>query len=276
MRRTKYDPAGKIALVTGGGGGIGRGIALALARRGAHVVVVGRGGEALLATAATIMALGVRGLPIPMDITDPAARPRLIAAVKAELGGLDVLVHSAGVLNGGPLAARTAMDVECTIATNLTAAIDLTRLAQPELEHRRGALVCVGSAMAFVPMPNATLYAASKAGLHGFVQACRYELEPAGVRVLAAYPPGTDTALLAGVSQRASQDRSALGRLGRAVLPAYRLHDPAAVGEHIVASLVAGRRTLLWGGERWLVALHKVAPGLVERALRQARGRFAW
>jgi NAD(P)-dependent dehydrogenase (short-subunit alcohol dehydrogenase family) len=286
LRRARFDPTGKIALITGGGTGIGRGIALALARRGAHVALVGRRPEPLLATAAAVAALGGRALPIPLDITDAATRRLLLPAICAELGGLDILVHNAGVLAGGPLAARSDTEINQALQTNLTAAIDLTRLAQADLVRRRGALVFVGSAMAFVPMPQATLYAASKAGLHGFAQAIRYELEPAGVRVLATYPPGTATELLNDAATALTQRRrvaelrrenSSYSSLARRVsVLAYRLEDPERTGERIVAALATGRRTLVWGGERWLIGLHHVAPRLVESALMRLRKHFVW
>lgn len=287
MQGTRFDPAAKIALITGGGTGIGRGIALALARRGAHLVLVGRRPTPLLATAAEVAGLGVRALPIPLDITDAAARADLLPAVRAELGGLDILVHNAGGLAGGPLAERTAAEIDRVLQTNLTAAIDLTRLAQADVVRRRGALVFVGSAMAFVPMPHATLYAASKAGLHGFAQAIRYELEPAGVRVLAAYPPGTDTALVRnaewgmrnaewGMGNGGGAAAVVLGGEARKSSCGYALEDPERAGERIVAALVAGRRTLVWGGERWLIRLHRVAPWLVESALMRLRNHFVW
>jgi short-subunit dehydrogenase len=272
-------------LITGGGTGIGRGVALALARRGAHLVLVGRRAEPLLSTAAEVAALGVHALPIPLDITDAVARSRLLPAIRAEYGGLDVLVHNAGVLAGGPLSDQTGADVERVVATNLTAAIDLTRLAREELIRRRGALVFVGSAMAFVPMPNAPLYAASKAGLHGFAQAIRYELEPAGVRVLAVYPPGTatdlvDDAVFSTQRRRDAEMRRENARDGsiarRLAARAYRLEEPERAGERIVAALVEGRRTLVWGGERWLIGLHRAAPWLVEGALMRLRRWFVW
>ena len=273
-----FDLSGKIALITGGGTGIGRGIALALARRGAHVVLVGRRPDPLLATAAEAAALGVQALPIPLDIGDAATRRQLLPAIRAEFGGLDILVHNAGVLAGGPLAERSAAEIDQVLQTNLTAAIDLTRLAQDELMQRRGALVFVGSAMAFVPMPNATLYAASKAGLHGFAQAIRYELEPAGVRVLAAYPPGTETALVRNAECGMRNGGAAVSLRSRAMknLRGYPLEDPVRAGERIVVALVKGRRTLFWGGERWLIRFHGLAPRLVERALTITRGWFVW
>ena len=287
MRGARFDPAGKVALITGGGTGIGRGIALALARRGAHLVIVGRRMAPLLATAADVLALGGRALPIPLDITDAAARRLLLPAIRAEFGGLDILVHNAGVLAGGPLAERSSVEIDQVMQTNLTAAIDLTRLAQQELMQRRGALVFVGSAMAFVPMPNATLYAASKAGLHGFAQAIRYELEPAGVRVLTAYPPGTETALLrnaecgmgnAECGMRSNGGAATVMLGGRAMRNSrgYPLENPERAGERIVVALVAGRRTLVWGGERWLIGLYRMAPWLVEGALMRLRRRFVW
>ena len=252
--------AGQVALITGGGTGIGRGVVLALARRGVDVALVGRRAAALQATAAEAMTCGVRALVLPADITDAAARQTVMACSSDALGPIDLLVNNAGVLAGGSLADQTAASIETAVATNLAAAIDLTRLALPQLAATRGAVILVGSTMSHVPMPYATLYAATKAGLRAFGEALRYELTPLGVQVLTACPPATRTAMLAGTGRLAAKFQA----------------DPLATGERIVRALEQGHEEAVWGiGAQLLVRLHRLAPGCVQHILRRQGGHFA-
>jgi short-subunit dehydrogenase len=254
---------GTSALITGGGTGIGRGIALALARRGVDLALVGRRAAPLQRVAAEAMAAGSRALVLPADITDATARRTVVACASAALGRLQLLINNAGVLAGGSLASQSAAGIEAAIATNLTAAMDLTRLALPDLVHTEGAVVLVGSTMSFVPMPYAALYSASKSGLAAMGEALRFELAPLGVRLLAVYPPATRTAMIEGMS-----DAAGVGRTFQA--------DAEAVGERIVRDLELDRQRDLWGpGERLLVSLHRIAPRLVRWGLATQRHRFA-
>lgn len=253
----------QIALITGGGTGIGRGIALALARRGLHLALVGRRAAPLQEVAAEAMALGSQVLVLPADLTVAAARHTVYACTQDALGPVHLLVNNAGLLAGGALATQHPNAVEQVVATNLTAALELTRFALPDLAATQGAVVLVGSTMSYVPMPYASLYAATKAGLAAFGEALRYEVAPWGVQVLVVAPPATKTAML--------QERAA--RAGFRGLP---LADPAAVGARIVQALEAGQQEAVWGaGERLLVRLHRLAPGLVRWGLGKAAGRFA-
>jgi short-subunit dehydrogenase len=254
---------GTSALITGGGTGIGRGIALALARRSVDLALVGRRAAPLQRVAAEAMAAGSRALVLPADITDATARRTVVACASAALGRLQLLINNAGVLAGGSLASQSAAGIEAAIATNLTAAMDLTRLALPDLVHTEGAVVLVGSTMSFVPMPYAALYSASKSGLAAMGEALRFELAPLGVRLLAVYPPATRTAMIEGMS-----DAAGVGRTFQA--------DAEAVGERIVRDLELDRQRDLWGpGERLLVSLHRIAPRLVRWGLATQRHRFA-
>jgi short-subunit dehydrogenase len=255
MRRT--------ALITGGGSGIGRGIALALARRDVDVALVARRPAPLEAVAHEAAALGVRSVALPADLADGDERAILLPRARSALGPIDILVHSAGVLAGGDLATLAPDEIERAVAVNLLAPIALTRLALPDLAARRGALVLVASTTSLVPLPSAAVYAATKAGLSAFGAALRYELEPLGVRLLVAYPPSADTAMVRGMADAAG-------------MPGYHLAPPALVGERIVAALAAGRRELLWGaGERTLVLAYRLAPWLIRLILRTQRRRFA-
>ena len=109
------SPAQPIALVTGGGRGIGREIALALAREGCHVVVAARSSDQVTAAAAAVAGLGVRALPLVLDVTDEREVARTVAVVAAELGPVDVLVNNAGVAESAPLA-KTGKSFEEAVA----------------------------------------------------------------------------------------------------------------------------------------------------------------
>ena len=252
----------RVALVTGGGTGIGYGIALALARRGVDIALAGRRPEPLADVARELTAAGRRAVALPADLRHPSERAALLDRVHAHLGSLDILVNNAGVLVGGPLDTLAGTDVEDMVATNLAAPLDLVRLALPELRARRGSIVLVASVMGRVPMPAGAVYGATKAGLIAFGAALRYELDAHGVRLLIVYPPSVDTALVRGMA----------GAAGR---PGHTLDMPARAGERIVSALAAGRQELAWGhGERALMTLQRVAPGLVRALLRPQRSRF--
>src|SRR5205823_4254885 len=128
---------GRTALVTGGGSGIGRGIALALARRGANLALAGRRRDRLDAVAGEVAKYRVRTLALPADLTAIEERDGLLARVRAELGPPALLVHAAGALAGGPLAGLAAQQLDRAIALNLAAPLALTRAALPGLAAER-------------------------------------------------------------------------------------------------------------------------------------------
>jgi short-subunit dehydrogenase len=251
----------KIALITGGGSGIGRGIALALVRRGVAVALVGRRESALAAVGAEIAALGGRAWAFPADLALSSERLSLPERIHRQLGPIDLLVNNAGLLAGGELAALTPARIEAAIAVNLVAPLVLTQQFLPDLAARRGAVILLGSMMSFVPMPADDFYSASKMGLRGAGLALDYELRQRHIRLLTVYPPGTATALTATMARNAP----------------FRtpLASPEQVGERVVAALAAGRRELRWGaGERLLTLLHRLLPGLVRPLLARNHAAF--
>lgn len=253
---------GRIAIVTGGGSGIGRGIALALARRGADLALAGRRHERLEAVAAEATTCGVGAVALPVDLAMPAERDQLPGRVRAALGPPTFLIHAAGVLHGGPLLGLDAPELDRAVALNLAAPLALTRAALPNVAAQRGAIVLVASLAAVVPHPYAAVYSATKAGLATFGEALRHEVAPLGVRVLVAYPPGTATAMTRGMARAAG-------------LPGYRLASAEHVGERIVRALVAGRREWRGGSsERTLTLAYRFAPALIGLILRHQRPRF--
>lgn len=256
---------GQVALITGGGTGIGRGIALALARRGVRVALVGRRLAPLTATVQAVHDLGQTALPVTADLADPAAWPRVIETVHTQWGPLDTLVHNAGVLAGGPLLDQPTAAIQQCVTTNFTAPIALTRLLLPDLMARRGRVVLVGSTTSFVPLPYLALYGGTKAGLHHVGMALRHELKPLGIHLLIAYPPATATAMTAAM---AAQVRAKTGR-------PPTLAEPEQIGEALVRALAAGKQECVWwSGEHLLRLLYGLAPRLTQRLLFMQRHRF--
>jgi len=255
--------SGRTALITGAGTGIGRGIALALARRGARVVLGGRRGAPLVKVAAEVQALGSEAAIAQGDVTEAAARVQIMETAHAAFGPVDILVNNAGVLASGALFQLNGEEIARAVATNLTAPIDLTRLTLPDLAQTRGAVIFIGSTTSHVPLPYASIYSGTKGGLHAFCTSLRSELAPLGIQLLEVYPPAIATAMTEGMGRRAGAMRMRGG-------------TPEDAGERIVTALAAGRHQLAWGGaERWLLRLHRYAPGLVDSLLRSQRRRFA-
>ncbi len=180
-----------MALVTGGGTGIGRAIAERFAREGARVVVSGRRREPLYELAA---ALGAdRAAAVPADVTVAGDRAHLLASVRETFGGLDVLVNNAGAVSGvGPVEELTDDAWEQMLSVNVTAALTLTRDALPMLRERKGNVVMVSTGASLKPVPRFAAYGASKAALNYVSQVLALELAP-DVRVNVLCPGGVDT-----------------------------------------------------------------------------------
>ena len=261
--RSERDLSGRTALITGAGTGIGRGIALALARRSAHIVLCGRRGAPLAAVAAEVEALGSKTTIAQGDVTDAAARLHMLETTHAAFGLVHILVNNAGILASGALFQLSGEEIARAGATNLTAPIDLTRLVLSDLAQVRGSAVFVGSTSSHVPLPYTALYSGTKGGLHGFCTSLRSELAPLGVHLLEVYPPMVATAMTEGMARRAGPWQ-------------MRPQTPEDAGERIAAALAAGKSELAWGSaERWLLRLHRCAPRLVDALLRTQRRRFA-
>jgi len=245
---------GKVVLITGGAGGIGQAIARALAGAGARVVLAGRSEAALRA-----VDLGEGLAPaavVPLDVRDAEAWDRAIATVVRDLGGLDVLVHNAGIVDPGPLEDIPPDRLRTLLETNLLGAMLGCRAALPALRARRGAIVHVASLGGLVPMPFEAAYAASKAGLRQFSLSLRAELNGIGVTVSLVTPDSVDTAQL---EAELLHDEASLSfasaplpadAVGRAVLAALRSGAPEVLvpaGGGVAARIAASfPRLLLW------------------------------
>lgn len=175
---------GKVAIVTGGGTGIGAATARRFAREGAQVVVTGRRTEPLEAVAREI-----DGIAVPGDAADPSHAEQIVARTVAELGGLHVVVANAGLGFGESAVEVTADHWQRTLDVNLTGPMLIARAALPSLiEGGGGSIVVVSSIAAIVGSPDSVAYMASKAGLLGLVRSIAVDYGPLGVRANAVLP----------------------------------------------------------------------------------------
>jgi 3-oxoacyl-[acyl-carrier protein] reductase len=213
------DFAGKVAIVTGGGSGIGAATCRAFAARAAHVAVVDRDAAAAQRVAAEIAGNRGNAKAYPLDVTDRAGFAALAAAVAAATGGVDILVNGAGVTVRGLIADMKPEDWDRVLAVNLTGAFNGIQAVLPQLRARGGgAIVNVASiAGQRISFGGTANYSASKAGLLGLTRHAAYELAPDHIRVNAVCPGPTATAFGGAMptaeSKAARAEKIPLGRM---------------------------------------------------------------
>lgn len=184
--------AEQFALVTGGGGGIGRAMCRALAREGTTVWAIGRSVETLTETVAEC---GVRGRAYVADLTDTTQVERLRDDASREFGRVDILIHSAGVIAHGPVAASPVDTLDEQYRSNVRLPYLVTQQLLPMLRARPGQIVFVNSSIVFGgPRSNVSQFAATQHAVRSFAETLRQEVNGDGIRVLCVYPGRTATA----------------------------------------------------------------------------------
>jgi len=238
-----FSLAGKVALVTGASRGIGRAIAARLAEQGATVVAAARGDHAGECAAA----LGARGLKaeaLSVDVTDAEALAAVPGGIVKRHGRLDILVSNAGITRDQLLMRMKRDDWDAVLATNLTATFVLAQAAmRPMLKQRGGRIIAVSSVVGQMGNAGQTNYAASKAGLVGFVKALAREVASRSITVNAIAPGMIETDMTRAVTEKAQGDWAAqipIGRLGKvdevAAAVCFLASDEAAyITGHVLA-----------------------------------------
>ncbi|MFN8518935.1 MAG: SDR family oxidoreductase [Chloroflexota bacterium] len=198
--------AGRRALITGGGTGIGRAIALALASEGVDVAIAGR--RPLDDTVGELLRLGVGAHGLRVDVSSESAVVRMVADARERLGGLDLYVNVAAGTWHEPLTRVTSEGWQRTLATNVGACVWACREAgRVFVDQGHGAILVVGSTAVLSAQPRETAYRASKAALKAHVEVAAVELAPFRIRVNLLTPGATDTDFVAEAS-RAQRDRA--------------------------------------------------------------------
>ncbi|MFC3711094.1 SDR family NAD(P)-dependent oxidoreductase [Sphingoaurantiacus capsulatus] len=209
---------GKRALVTGGSRGIGAGIALALADKGADVAITyEKSADRAADLVRQIEAKGRRAVAIQADSADPAAVKRSVGDAVAALGGLDILVNNAGIARYGNVADVSLEDIEAQLNVNVRGVVLATQAAIPHLGDG-GRIITIGSCLAErVPTGGSTIYSMTKSALLAFTRGLSRELGPQAITVNLVQPGAVDTDMNPADGDHSDGLRAltALGRYGR-------------------------------------------------------------
>ena len=227
------DLHGQVALVTGGGRGIGRAIALALGTAGAHVVVSARNAAQITAVAETIGAMGGQASAITADIADEASVEALFRQVRERHARLDVLIANAAIIASGELIDFPIADFDEVLAINLRGTfLCFQQAMQMMVRQQSGTIIALASVASFKTYRAQTAYAAAKHGLMGMIKGLALEAQESGIRVSAILPGGVDTDM--GHAARPDLDGSVLLRpndIARTVLFLLSLSPQAAIDQ---------------------------------------------
>jgi 3-oxoacyl-[acyl-carrier protein] reductase len=242
--------AGKTAIVTGAGTGIGRATAHLLAERGARVVAAGLQPDRLRETVETITAAGGEAIAVDADVADPKAIEQVAARAQEAFGGTDVLVNNAAVYPIGPWHEMDAAQWDAVFATNIRGYFLMARAVRPQMIARGGgAVVNVASVTFFTGNALLLAYVASKGAVIGFTRALAREAGPDGIRANAVAPGAFPTA--------ATEIHADQEALWRDVLEAQSIKRPGEVADVARAivffagddsSFVSGQTLLVDGG----------------------------
>ena len=191
-----FDLNDRVAVVTGGNGGIGLGMARGLGQAGAAVVVAARNHEKSAAAVEGLEALGIRAISLHVDVTDPSSCRSMVSDVMRQLGRLDVLVNNAGINIRRQPQEYTIEEWQTVIETNLTGAMLCCQLAYPLMvEMGGGKIINIGSMMSIFGAPFTAAYAASKGGMVQFTRALATAWAKDNIQVNAVLPGWIDTEL---------------------------------------------------------------------------------
>ncbi|BEP56957.1 glucose 1-dehydrogenase [Variovorax sp. V118] len=217
-----FDLTGKVALVTGGNGGIGLGMAQGLAKAGARVIIAARNAQKSAAAVESLKALGSDSFALALDVTDEASVQKAFDEVAARCGRLDILVNNAGTTVRKPVDQLALAEWHQVMDTNLTSAFLCSRAAHPHLKAAGGGkIINIGSMMSIFGAPYAPAYAASKAGIVQLTKSTALSWAVDQIQVNAILPGWFETELTDGARNQIPglyervKTRAAAGRWGQ-------------------------------------------------------------
>ena len=221
--RNMFDLAGKVAIVTGGNGGIGLGMARGLALAGANVAVAGRNAEKSARAVEELEGLGVRASAVEVDVCSQASIHAMVAETVRLYGRVDILVNNAGMAIRKPPHETTLDEFKQVIDTNLTSAFLASNAVYPEMKKAGGGkVVNIGSMLSIFGAPFAPGYASSKGGIVQLTKVCATAWAKDNIQVNAVLPGWIDTAL----TEKAREQVPGLNERVLARTPAERWGAP--------------------------------------------------
>jgi len=218
------------AVVTGASSGIGAAIALCLADEGANLHLIGRNSDALEAVAQRVRTNSPRVLTYRIDLNIDADLEKLKTYLQRDCDGIDILVHSAGVISMGHLETAPLADLDRQFRTNVRAPYALTQALLPMLRTRHGSVVFINSSTGLTTRANISQYSATKHALKAVADSFRAEVNADGIRVLSVYPGRT-----------ASPQQAAIHKAEGTTYSPELLMQPADVARIVVDALKANR-----------------------------------
>lgn len=238
-----FDLTGRVALVTGGNGGIGLGMATGLAKAGATVMIAGRNGAKNDAAVACLRALGAKAESIAVDVTDPASITAMVEETAKRFGRLDILVNNAGTNIRNRPETYKLEDWHSIINTNLTSGMLASQAAYPYLKaHGCGRVINNGSMLSIFGLPLHVAYGASKGGVVQMTKSTAVAWAADGITVNVILPGWIDTDL----TRKARQDMAGLNDNVLARTPSKRWGEPGDF-EGVAAFLASDAAAFITG-----------------------------
>ncbi len=254
-KQKELNLKGRTAVITGAAGGIGRAIAVSLARRGCHVALADVDDAGLAETAEMIRDYGVRVSRHHLDVADRVAVSEFPDIVAAEHGGVDVLVNNAGVAVGGTFEQVADEDFEWLFEINFWGVVRMTRAFLPLLRASDDArIVNLSSIYGVVAPPEQAAYSASKFAVRGFSEALRHELETSLIGVTVVHPGGVATSIAEKARIPAGISEDEIARRQARYRKLLRL-PPEIAGETIVRGIERRQSRVLVGSDAKVISL---------------------
>ncbi len=267
-RRSEQGFAGRVVVVTGGGGGLGAAFARRFARGGARLALLDLDAAKAQALAAELSEEGAEALALGCDVSNEAEVEAAFGELGQRFGGVDVLINNAGITHRSAFAETRTSVYRKVMDVNFFGPLYCTKAALPSLVQRRGLVIAISSIAGLAPLFGRTGYAASKHAVQGFFSSLRAELAAQGVGVLVVCPGFTDTgiaaAALAGDGRPTRSPQSTVGRLATPESVAEAVFRAAGRRRRLLVLTAVGRTTYL---------LQRLSPALYERLMARALAR---
>ncbi|MDB5969886.1 MAG: hypothetical protein JWQ90_2336 [Hydrocarboniphaga sp.] len=244
---------GKVALVTGGGSGMGRAMALRHAQQGAKVAILDLNETALADTAA----LSPKLKAYRCDVTDEEQVIDTVARIEAELGPIDRGVHAAGIMPGDTILNMSSQKITQVMKVNYFGTVHVTKALLPRLlERKHGDLICFGSITGYAFSTSFSAYCASKAAVNAYMEILIHEHQKSGLRILLVAPPAVDTPL---INQALETGPAAI----RMVKEKKRMASVDSILDAIETAIEKGQTIVLPGEAKPTYLLRRLSPKLL-------------